>query len=181
VAWHLIGHLQRNKARAALATGAVIETVDSIDLARRLDRLVAEAAAGAHRPPAQANAGSAAGPVTSPTARAIYLQVNVDADPAKAGFEPAELVLALPELAALPHLRLVGLMTVGRVVASAEAARPTFAALRRLASDLRDAEPRLGPGLSMGMSDDFEVAVEEGSTVVRVGRAIFGDRPTVAA
>ena len=70
-------------------------------------------------------------------------------------------------------------MTVGRLVADAEAARPTFVGLRRLSEDLRRRAPDLGPGLSMGMSDDFEVAIEEGATVVRVGRAIFGARPVV--
>ncbi|MFI5262702.1 MAG: YggS family pyridoxal phosphate-dependent enzyme [Candidatus Limnocylindrales bacterium] len=161
VHWHLVGHLQGNKARAALDTGAVIEAVDSLELAGRLDRLVADAAAAAPAPPA----------------RPVYLQVNVDADPAKAGFSPTALAATLPDLAALSHLRLDGLMTVGRLVPTAQAARPTFVALRRLSEDLRTRQPDLGPGLSMGMSDDFEVAVEEGATIVRVGRAIFGERP----
>jgi len=168
VTWHLVGHLQGNKARAALEVAAVIHSVDSLDLARRLDRLLeaptVEAVAPALRVP-----------------RPIYLEVNVDADPAKAGFAPATLAAGLGELAALPHLRLAGLMTVGRLVAGPDEARPTFAALRRLSAELRAGEPRLGAGLSMGMSDDFEVAVEEGATIVRIGRAIFGERPPAAA
>jgi len=151
----------------------VIETVDSLELARRLDRLAWEAsedAVGSSSPPPQPGYGTSLEP------RVVYLQVNVDADPAKEGFRPEELVVGLPELAALRHLRLAGLMTVGRLVASGEAARPTFAALRQLSMALREHEPRLGAGLSMGMSDDFEVAVEEGATVVRIGRALFGDR-----
>jgi hypothetical protein len=87
---------------------------------------------------------------------------------------------ALPAIAALPGLELRGLMTVGRVVDTAEDARPTFAALREVSERLSAAEPRLGRGLSMGMSDDFNVAIEEGATVVRVGRALFGDRMLVA-
>jgi uncharacterized pyridoxal phosphate-containing UPF0001 family protein len=89
----------------------------------------------------------------------------------------ADLERALPELAELTGLELRGLMTVGRLVTTPEQARPTFIALRALSERLRAAEPRLGPGLSMGMSDDFEIAVEEAATVVRIGRAIFGERP----
>lgn len=162
-AWHLVGHLQGNKARAALALFDVVESLDSLDLARRLDRLVADGGAAPRRPP---------------DARLpVLLQVNVDADPAKAGFSPEALTAALPELLALPHLRVEGLMTVGRLVADPADARPTFVALRRLSERLRAAEPGLGAALSMGMSDDFEVAVEEGATIVRVGRLLFGPRP----
>jgi uncharacterized pyridoxal phosphate-containing UPF0001 family protein len=107
----------------------------------------------------------------------VLLQVNVADDPAKAGLGPDEAAAALGELASLPNLRLDGLMTIGRLVANAEDARPTFRALRELSAALRATEPRLGPALSMGMSDDFEVAVEEGATIVRVGRALFGERP----
>jgi uncharacterized pyridoxal phosphate-containing UPF0001 family protein len=87
-----------------------------------------------------------------------------------------ELEAALGHIAALPELELRGLMTVGRQVEAPAEARPTFAALREASERLSAAEPRLGGGLSMGMSDDFEVAIEEGATVVRVGRAIFGER-----
>ncbi len=159
VTWHLVGHLQANKARTALEVASVIESVDSLELAQRLDRLL------------QGGVGAA---------ESVYLQVNVDDDPAKAGFAPEALRAVLPEIAGLPHLRLAGLMTVGRLAATPEAARPTFVALRRLSEGLRAKEPRLGPGLSMGMTDDFEVAVEEGATIVRVGRAIFGERPPAA-
>jgi pyridoxal phosphate enzyme (YggS family) len=154
--WHLIGPLQSNKARRALATFDVIESVDSLELARRLDRLAAES-------------GSAPRP--------ILLQVNVDADEAKAGFAPAELERDLPDVLALERLEVRGLMMVGRLVASPEDARPTFVALRELRDRLRADRPRLGPELSMGMSDDYPIAVEEGATIVRVGRALFGARP----
>ena len=156
VSWHLVGHLQSNKAGRAVELFETIHSVDSIDLARRLDRIAA-----------------AAGRVPLP----VYLEVNVDRDPAKTGMDAADLERALPDLAALHGLELRGLMTVGRLVEDPEDARPTFAALRKVSERLRAHQPRLGHGMSMGMSDDFEIAVEEGATVVRVGRAIFGARP----
>ena len=159
--WELIGPLQSNKVRRALETYEVIQSVDSLELAVRLERLAAEV-----RGPG------------SPLR--VLLQVNVDADPAKAGFDPDELGATLPAILDLAGLRVEGLMTVGRLVDDPEAARSTFVQLRELASRLRAAEPRLGPQLSMGMSADFEVAIEEGATIVRVGRALFGERPPVA-
>jgi pyridoxal phosphate enzyme (YggS family) len=158
--WHLVGPLQSNKARRALAAFAVIESVDSLDLAARLDRLTADGGPAERVP--------------------ILLQVNVDGDPAKAGFQPAALAAAAGAIAALPRLEVRGLMTVGRLVERAEDARPTFLALRQLAERLREsgggAAGWLGPELSMGMSDDFEIAIEEGATIVRIGRALFGHR-----
>lgn len=154
--WHLIGPLQSNKARRALGLFEVIETVEGLELAQRLARFVTDAG----RPPLS-----------------VLLQVNVDADPAKSGFTPDALEATLPELLALRGLRVDGLMTVGRQVATAGEARPTFVALRDLSLRLRGASPGLGAALSMGMSEDFEVAVEEGATIVRIGRAIFGERP----
>ncbi len=155
VHWHLVGHLQSNKAARAVELFEGVQSVDSVDLADKLARLAL-----------------AAGKAPYP----IYLQVNVDGDAAKAGFSAAELEAALPQIAALPGLELRGLMTVGHQVATPGDARPTFTALREVGERLSAAQPRLGRGLSMGMSDDFEIAVEEGATVVRVGRAIFGDR-----
>lgn len=155
--WHLVGPLQSNKARRAVELFDVIQSVDSVDLARRLDRMAGEAG----RVPL-----------------GVYLQVNVDLDSAKAGFLPETLARELPELAALPNLRLLGLMTVGRLTGTADEARPTFVRLRELSERLRGGVGELGPGLSMGMSGDFEVAVEEGATLIRVGRALFGERST---
>jgi PLP dependent protein len=157
--WHLIGPLQSNKARRAIEVFDVIETVDSLDLARRLDRIAAELRPGQPMP--------------------VLLQVNVDADAAKAGFAPGDLRRELAEILELPSLSVDGLMTVGRLVPKAEQARPTFVALRELSEALRARHARLGAALSMGMTDDFEVAVEEGATHVRIGRAVFGARPTV--
>jgi pyridoxal phosphate enzyme (YggS family) len=156
--WHLVGPLQSNKARRALEVFDFIETVDSVALAERLDRIVRETRGEGARYP-------------------VLLQVNVDDDPSKAGFGPDELAAALDGMATLGALDIRGLMTIGRLVTDADAARPTFRRLRELSDRLRGQAPALGPDLSMGMTDDFEVAVEEGATIVRVGRAIFGERP----
>ena len=155
--WHLVGPLQKNKARRALEIFETIESVDSLALAERLDRIATEVRPGARVP--------------------VLLQVNVDDDPSKTGFEPADLEASLGAILDLPRLDARGLMTIGRQAAAPEDARPTFVGLRELAARLRDRDGRLGPELSMGMTDDFEVAVEEGATIVRVGRALFGERP----
>ncbi len=167
--WHLIGPLQSNKVRRAVETASVIQSVDSVDLAQRLDRIAREV-----------RGLVPAGAVAAADRLPVFLQVNVDEDPAKFGFQPDALLEALGSIAGFEALEIRGLMTVGRFVASPEAARPTFAGLRELSERLRSSAPALGPGLSMGMSEDFAVAVEEGATVVRVGRAIFGSRPAAA-
>lgn len=155
--WHLIGPLQSNKARRAVETFDTIQTVDSLGLASRLDRMAGEIRPGSRFP--------------------VLLQVNVDEDPAKAGFAAAEIDHALPEILALGHLAVGGLMTVGRLHRDPADARATFVGLRSLSDDLRARYPGLGPDLSMGMSDDFEIAIEEGATMVRIGRLLFGARP----
>jgi hypothetical protein len=156
--WHLVGPLQSNKVRRAVELFDVIQSVESVELAARLDRVAAELRPGRPLP--------------------VLLQVNVDDDPHKAGFAPDGLEAALPALLALPALRVDGLMTIGRLVGDPEQARPTFRRLRALSVRLRAAQPALGAALSMGMSDDYPVAVEEGATIVRVGRALFGARST---
>ena len=155
--WQLVGPLQSNKARRALEVFESIQSVDSVDLARRLDRLVPEVRPGVPYP--------------------VLLQVNVDLDPAKAGFPPADLDGAVDDVLALEHLSVGGLMTVGRLTSDPAEARTTFRDLRATSERLRGRRPDLGPALSMGMSDDFELAIEEGATIVRVGRALFGERP----
>jgi hypothetical protein len=155
--WQLVGPLQGNKARKALETFESIQSVDSIELAERLDRLFGELRPGIRYP--------------------VLLQVNVDGDPAKAGFGPMDLDAAVERIGTLGNLEVRGLMTIGRLVEDPQAARPTFARLRGLSEVLRGRGATIGPELSMGMSDDFEVAVAEGATIVRVGRALFGDRP----
>lgn len=153
--WRLIGRLQRNKARDAVALFDVIETVDREPLARELDRRAAEAGRTLE----------------------VLLQVNVSREPQKAGIDPAEAPALLAACATLPHLRVCGLMALPEISDDPEATRPAFARLRALRDALRDA-----PGgaslreLSMGMSADFEVAIEEGATLVRVGTALFGAR-----
>jgi pyridoxal phosphate enzyme (YggS family) len=149
VPWHLIGHLQTNKVKDALATFDVIQSIDSLDVARECERR----AAGAGRPVD------------------VFLEVNVANEPSKGGFAPDALSAALDAVAGLAHLKVRGLMAIPPIVERAEDSRPAFRALRTLAE-------RHGLGeLSMGMSGDFEVAIEEGATVVRVGTAIFGPRP----
>jgi hypothetical protein len=153
--WHLIGHLQRNKAGRAVELFDRVHSVDDAEVAEALSRRAA--AAGGSLP--------------------VLVEVNVSGEASKFGVAPAGLEPLLERVAALAGLRLDGLMTVGPWVERAEDARAGFARLR----ELRDgAQRRLGlelPELSMGMSGDFEVAVEEGSTMVRVGSAIFGARP----
>lgn len=156
--WELVGPLQSNKARRAIETFARIQSVDSASLAERLDRIAAE--------------------LERPEPLPVLLQVNVDEDAAKAGFDTAGLVRDLPAILSLRNLRVEGLMTIGRFTAQPEQTRSTFRSLTELAARLRATHPGLGPELSMGMSQDYPVAVEEGATIVRVGRALFGERPT---
>lgn len=151
--WHLVGHLQTNKARAAVHTFAAVESVDSLHLAEGLSRRALEA--GRVLP--------------------VLLQVNVDGDPSKHGFYTGQVNGVYAAIAGLEGLQVEGLMTIGTLVATPSAARPTFAALRQL----RDRLDHLGVAqplrhLSMGMSSDYEVAIEEGATIVRVGNALFG-------
>lgn len=152
--WHLIGPLQRNKARHAVGAFELIHGVDSLKLAAELDRRAA--AAGVRQQ--------------------ILIQLNLADEGTKSGVGEAELWPLLDGVAEMRHLDLRGLMTIPPPVKREEESRPWFVRLR----ELRDrAAQRLGralPELSMGMTDDFEVAVEEGATLVRVGRAIFGER-----
>lgn len=152
---HLVGRLQRNKARRAARLFDVVHSCDSLPLARRLSD-VSRAEGRSLR---------------------VLLEVNVASEESKAGFAPDELRAAIGPLAELPALELRGLMTIAPRVAHPEEARPHFAALCELARELAEAQPGLGTELSMGMTDDFEIAIEEGATLVRVGRAIYGERP----
>ena len=118
----------------------------------------------------------------------ILLEVNVAGEASKSGLAPDEVIAVARAIAGLPHLRPEGLMTIAPLVDDPEAARPVFQRLRALRETLRAEVPLGADGgdggwseLSMGMSDDFEVAIEEGATLVRIGRALFGERPPVAA
>jgi pyridoxal phosphate enzyme (YggS family) len=153
--WHLIGRLQRNKARQAVRSFDVIQTLDRAELG---DALESHCAA-------------------EPRRLRVLLQVDVSGEPQKGGAAPDELQALLARCRDWPHLEPVGLMAIPAPVETAEAARPAFARLRALRDTLQR-EPGGGRlrELSMGMSADYEVAVEEGATLVRVGTAIFGQR-----
>lgn len=158
-AWHLVGHLQRRKARRALELFDVIESVDSVRLAETLNRHAA-----------------ALGRTIE-----VLVQINIARDPNKFGFAPEpreQLFRDIEKMISLPSIKLVGLMTIGKLVPSAEEARPYFRALADLRRELnqRFAPDAIFTHLSMGMTDDFIVAIEEGATIVRIGRAIFGQR-----
>jgi len=158
--WHLIGHLQTNKARDAVRLFSLIHSVDSIRLAEAIDKEASKAG----------------------TIQDILVQVNVAGEEAKFGVAPAAAGELTRAAQALPHLRMRGFMTIAPFVDDPETVRPVFRALRELRDELRtslstkyqvlrtDTEPW---ELSMGMTDDFEVAIEEGATIVRIGRAIF--------
>jgi len=153
--WHFIGHLQRNKVRHLLALPfELLHGIDSLELAREIDRVAADT--GAHP--------------------RILLEVNLAAESSKFGFNPANLRPALDSLLALSRLQIEGLMTIPPLAPEPEHSRRYFAALRSLRDEIQQ-EFRLPlPVLSMGMSADFPVAIEEGATLVRVGSAIFGHR-----
>jgi PLP dependent protein len=152
--WHLIGHLQSNKVRKALPHFELIHGVDSLDLARDIDRIASEEGVFPR----------------------VLLEVNVSGEGSKHGFEPAALERHLEELLALPRLQIEGLMTMAPLASEAEASRPYFRSLRELRDRLAQHAGIPFPTLSMGMSGDYEVGVEEGATLVRVGSAIFGSR-----
>jgi hypothetical protein len=154
VRWHLVGHLQSNKARRAAALFEVVQSVDSLDLARRLARAAAEAGR---------------------TLRAL-VQVDLAGEETKFGLPERELVPTLEALRGAEGLRLEGLMLLPPFFEDPEGARPFFRRLRQLRDEARAAGLLAGGELSMGMSHDLEPAVEEGATVVRVGTAIFGER-----
>jgi hypothetical protein len=154
--WHFIGHLQSNKARDAVALFEMIQGVDSLDVAAELQK---HAVKQSRRP-------------------GILLEVNIAGEESKFGWNPQAVLDALPALQGFDHLRLEGLMTIAPYSEDPELARPVFHQLRELRDRCAD---RLGaplPILSMGMSGDLEVAIEEGATLVRVGTALFGPRPS---
>ena len=155
--WHLIGHLQSNKARQAVEAFDVIHTIDSNQLADRLDRIAGDLG---RRP-------------------SVLVQVDLAHEPTKSGADESELPAIVEALESASHLEFRGLMTLPPFFDSPEQTRPYFRKLREILEGLnlhRSAEKRLTE-LSMGMTNDFEVAIEEGATMVRVGTAIFGVRP----
>ena len=154
--WHFIGTLQRRKVKAVVGTLEMIHSVDSLDLAEEIDRRAGEAG----------------------LQQRVLLEVNVGREATKAGFSPDAAADAVAALEAMPNLAVRGLMAIPPPGADAEASRPYFRAMRELARLLagRGLTRVRMDELSMGMSGDFEVAVEEGATMVRIGTAIFGAR-----
>jgi len=153
VVWHLVGHLQQNKVRHAVELFTVIESVDSIALARALSQRATQLQ----------------------RVLQVMLEVNTSGEASKFGVQPEQAVTVAKEISVLENIRLTGLMTVGALVADPQEARPCF----RMLSELRDDMRRQGLALehlSMGMSNDFEQAIEEGATLIRLGRALFGER-----
>jgi len=162
IAWHMIGHIQSRKANRVAQIFEMVHSVDSVKLARRLDAACED----------------------RPRPLPILLECNVSGEEAKYGFQVDRwdrddvqrraLWAAIEEIVPLPNLQLQGLMTMAPIVAEPEQARPVFRRLRRLRDELAAAFVQVGwCQLSMGMTDDFDVAVEEGATLIRVGRAIF--------
>jgi hypothetical protein len=154
--WHMIGHLQRNKVKHVIPLFDLIHSVDSVRLAEEIDRRAGQA--GQSMP--------------------VLLEVNVAGEASKYGFAPEAVADAVPQLLRLLHVEVQGLMTVAPMAENPEEVRPHFRRLRELRDQLAVQFPDLDwRHLSMGMTDDFEVAIEEGATLVRIGRAIFGERP----
>ncbi|HUE13202.1 MAG TPA: YggS family pyridoxal phosphate-dependent enzyme [Planctomycetaceae bacterium] len=152
VCWHLVGHLQRNKVRKVLPAASWIHSVDTLPLLRRIDDVAGELGL---RP-------------------RLLLEVNVSGETGKNGFRPNELVAAWPAVAAVSNVDIAGLMTMAPWTESPEAARPVFSGLRALRDQLTASSSTVElPELSMGMSGDFEVAIEEGATLVRIGTSLF--------
>lgn len=156
VHWHFIGQLQRRKVRSVIGLFDLIHSVDSLDLAQEIDRRAREAGR-------QQN---------------VLLEVNIGKERTKAGFHPDDVIQSVQMMAQLSHARIKGLMTIPPLTADPDLARPYFRTLHDLARQIAALDlPTVGMDeLSMGMSNDYEVAIEEGATLVRVGTAIFGAR-----
>lgn len=152
--WHMIGHLQSNKCRDAVELFEMIEAVDSLALAGELSKRAEQAAR------------------TVP----ILLEINIVGEASKFGYKPEQLLVELEELNALPRLEIHGLMTIPPYTPLPEKARPVFRRLKELKGQCEQVLGAPLPHLSMGMSGDFEVAIEEGATIVRIGTALFGAR-----
>jgi pyridoxal phosphate enzyme (YggS family) len=152
--WHMVGHVQSRKAGEVLPWAAMVHSVDTVKLAQKLSRFSIRAG----------------------KELVVLVEVNVSGEASKFGLPPSALPATIEAIASLPALRLEGLMTMAPIAADPESVRPVFAALRDLRNQMARRYPELEwMHLSMGMTDDFEVAIEEGATLVRIGRAIFGE------
>jgi PLP dependent protein len=156
--WHMIGHLQSNKARDAVGLFSMIQSIDSLHLAEEINKRAEQAAK------------------TMP----VLLEVNIVGEASKFGYKPEQLLADFARLNALPRLEIHGLMTIPPWTPLPERVRPVFRRLRELRSECEQLLGAPLPHLSMGMSGDFEVAIEEGATMVRIGTALFGERPKAA-
>lgn len=156
VRWHMIGHLQRRKAPRVVGVAHLVHSVDSPRLAERLSRVAAEAGVTVDG----------------------LAQVNTSGEDSKGGFDLDNALEAVHEAAELPHLRIRGLMTMAPFVDDEAVLTDTFRRLRTVHDRLRAVSDRVGPELSMGMTNDLEIAIREGSTMVRIGTALFGERTT---
>ncbi|BFU92584.1 MAG: Pyridoxal phosphate homeostasis protein [Nitrospira sp.] len=156
VHWHFIGHLQRKKVRSVIGLFDLIHSVDSLDLAQEIDRRAGEAG----------------------RQQDVLLEVNIGREPTKAGFHPDDVVRSVPMMTQLSHVCVKGLMTIPPPTTDPDSARPYFRQLHDLALQIAALDLPIVKmdELSMGMSNDYEVAIEEGATLVRVGTAIFGAR-----
>jgi len=163
--WHLIGHLQRNKARAVVGRFELVHSLDSLELAAELHRR-----SSIPPPPPPAPAPPA------PPAQRVLLQVNVAREPQKSGCTPEEAPALARDIAALGNLRLEGLMTLAPFTDDVDVQRQTFRGLRVLRDRIKEEEGLWLGTLSMGMSGDYATAVAEGATVIRLGTALFGPR-----
>ncbi|MFH1257885.1 MAG: YggS family pyridoxal phosphate-dependent enzyme [Candidatus Micrarchaeota archaeon] len=152
--WHLVGRLQANKVKKAVSLFDVIHSVSSLEVAEKIN--------------------DEAGKLDKH--QKILLQVNISGEPTKGGFTEQGLATAFPKLLQLPHITLLGLMTIAPLADNPELSRPIFKKMCKLRNDLEKTHSVSLPELSMGMSQDFEVAIEEGSTMVRIGTALFGER-----
>jgi pyridoxal phosphate enzyme (YggS family) len=157
--WHFVGHLQSNKVRDAVELFEMIQSVDGLELAREISKRCGQAA----------------------RMMPVLLEVNVAGEASKFGCKPEQLLADLKEINALPRIAIHGLMTIPPFAPSAEKARPYFRRLRELKTQCEEILGAPLPHLSMGMSGDFEVAIEEGATIVRIGTALFGERRKLAA
>jgi len=152
--WHMIGHLQSNKAKHALDAFDCIQSVDSLKIANRISSLA----------------------VQRETRKDIMLEVNISGESSKFGFKPEEVMSNIETLLGLPGINLTGLMTIGPLTGDREKIRKAFREMKKLYNRLSISYPNSMKNLSMGMSDDYDIAIEEGATMVRIGRAILGPR-----
>lgn len=152
--WHMIGHVQGRKAARAALAAHLIHSVDSLHLAERLSRAAGQQGLEVR----------------------VLAQVNTSGEESKSGLAAPGAAEEVLRMASLPHLRVEGLMTMAPFVDEVEVLSSSFRRLRETLEEVRRHDPRVGPELSMGMTNDFEIAIREGSTMVRIGTALFGER-----